>query len=133
MTIRSQTVLPLLVGLLVVAVTAGCSDLLSDNASAEKSAQKQTLAQGLCDSPASLKGDPADSPAPYIVVFHYKDGRDVEALVSDLASELDFEPEHVYTAALQGFAADLALEALAGVRCAPPVDYVERDGTASTQ
>ena len=91
------------------------------------------LAADLCASPASLKGDRAEGPARYLVVFEYEEGRDTEALVSEMADEIGFEPTRVYTAALQGFAAELAPEALAGVRCASPVDYVERDGTVSTQ
>jgi len=136
MNTRFRTVLPLLAGLLAAAVaTAGCSELLSEDAPEEKLAQEQeeVLAADLCTSPASLKGDRAEGPASYLVVFKYEEGRDTEALVSEMADEIGFEPTRVYTAALQGFAAELAPEALADVRCAPPVDYVERDGTASTQ
>ena len=134
MNTRLRTVLPLLAGLLATAVaTAGCSELLSEDAPEEKLAQEEVLAADLCTSPAPLKGDRAEGPASYLVVFKYEEGRDTEALVSEMADEIGFEPTRVYTAALQGFAAELAPEALAGVRCAPPVDYVERDGTVSTQ
>lgn len=132
---RFRTVLPLLAGLLAAAVaTAGCSELLSEDPPEEKLAQQEeVLAADLCASPASLKGDRAEGPASYLVVFKYEEGRDTEALVSEMADEIGFEPTRVYTAALQGFAAELAPEALARVRCASSVDYVERDGTVSTQ
>jgi hypothetical protein len=97
--------------------------------------EKQPFATPSCENPARLQGEPAEE-ASYIVVFHYDRERPpskVEALVADLAEDYGFEPDHVYAATPQGFAAVLTDEVLAGVRCAPAVDYVDRDATGGTQ
>ena len=80
--------------------------------------------------PAALTGTPDPRTAgSYVVVF--RDGTDAAGTTQRLVQKYAFQPRHVYEHALQGFAAPLTDEQLAGVRCEAEVRYVSHDGVAS--
>ncbi len=83
-----------------------------------------------CTSPAPLLGK-ADLRIPdsYIVAFH--SGTDALATTTALEQKYGFASRHVYSVAIQGFAATLSPEVVAGIRCEPAVDLVEYDGVVS--
>jgi hypothetical protein len=78
-----------------------------------------------CISPAPLLGQ-LDPTAPgYIVVFH--DQVDAAAETRRLAANYGFTPAYIYTAALNGFSANLRSPVVAALRCEPSVAFVEYD------
>jgi hypothetical protein len=84
----------------------------------------------ICSDPAPLKGAQSDSSSSYVVV--YESSRDwtkeeIENATEELSEKHSFEAEHIYSRAIQGFAADLSSEALDGVRCEASVEYVSHD------
>ena len=81
--------------------------------------------QPLCARPAQLLGVPDPAAPGYIVVFHA--GVDAETETARLAAAYDFQPRHVYTAALEGFSAELTREVVAELRCVSTIDYVEHN------
>lgn len=78
-----------------------------------------------CLRPAPLLGsyDPA---APGFIVV-YRNGVDAVAETKVLAAKYQFTPTSVWTAALQGFAAEMSPQAVAAVRCEPSVLDVEHN------
>lgn len=79
-----------------------------------------------CASPAPLNGVPHPAvPNQYIVVF--KNGVDARVTANALAARYGFQTTFVYEHALPGFSAVMAPAAVAGVRCASSVRYVEHD------
>jgi hypothetical protein len=77
-----------------------------------------------CASPAPLRFATAPSPG-YIVVFH--EGLDVEAVTTELAARLKFEPLSVFAATGIGFYAELSPAQLAALQCEPVVKYIEQN------
>jgi len=76
-----------------------------------------------CATPAPLLGQ-TDCVAPgFIVVFHAQVDAQVEA--PRLASAYGFQLTHLWTAALEGFSAEMSPQALAAVRCEASVTSVE--------
>jgi hypothetical protein len=61
----------------------------------------------------------------FIVVFH--DSVEAELEAARLATMYGFQPRSVWTAALEGFSADLSREVVAELRCVPAVDYIEHE------
>ena len=83
-----------------------------------------------CDNPAPLNGTPDPRTAGSFIVV-YKAGTDVRATTARLAEKHGFQPKFVYEHALQGFAAQLSLGAVGGVRCEPEVHHVSHDGVVT--
>ena len=81
-----------------------------------------------CDHPAPLNGT-YDAAAPGFIV-QYHGGVDAVAETKILAAKYNFTPTFVWTSALQGFAAQMSTQAVAGVRCEASVLEVEHDGRA---
>jgi hypothetical protein len=79
-----------------------------------------------CAAPAPLYGGAESVPGAYIVVFRSYVA-DPPAYAQQLAATHEFELRFVYTHALRGFAASMSDKALAEVRCARGVHYVEQD------
>jgi subtilisin family serine protease len=67
----------------------------------------------------------------YIVVFKdasFKGPRlSINTAITEVATDADVTPSHVYSAALQGFAAELSADQLNALRADPRVAYVEPD------
>ena len=72
---------------------------------------------------------PQGSPGSYIVVLH--DGNDPRPVAADHNRRLDAKVTHVYSAALNGYAARVPPARLANLRADPRVSYVEADGSAT--
>jgi hypothetical protein len=83
-----------------------------------------------CAKPAPLYGDGESVPGAYIVVFHDYVS-DPAAYAQRLAELHGFQLTFAYTHALRGFAASMSDGALAQVRCARGVHYVEEDRVIS--
>jgi hypothetical protein len=59
------------------------------------------------------------------VVFHPTIDAELEA--ARLAAAYGFQPRYVWTAALEGFSADLSRQIVAELRCVPSVEFIEHD------
>ena len=83
---------------------------------------------GAADACVEVKGtfDPA---APGFIVS-YNEGVDPVSTTSELETKYKFSATHVYTAALQGFSAELSASALSGVSCEPTVALIEHNAAA---
>lgn len=88
-----------------------------------------TLLNPGCASPAPVLREPDPELANQWIV-QYHDGTDAQATTARLAREHGFAPRFVYEHAIRGFSAELTPQALAGVRCASEVKYVEGNGMA---
>ncbi len=73
---------------------------------------------------------PEGPPGSYIVVL--RDGSDPRQVADDHNRRFNAELSHVYSAALNGYAARIPQTRLADLRADPRVSYVEADGTATT-
>ena len=83
-----------------------------------------------CTSPARLLGYPDPRlPDSYLVAFHA--GTDAAATAAALEQKYGFRAKSVWTSAIQGFAATLTSNIVAGLRCEPAVDLVEYDAVVS--
>lgn len=113
----------LVVGLLslVLAGTAACGSSDSNDLGPESLAALQPP----CGHPAPLLGAPDPRAPGYIVVFHAT--IDAEREAARLAAAHGFQPRYVWTAALEGFSADLTREVVAELRCVSTVDFMEHD------
>ncbi len=84
-----------------------------------------------CTEPAPLLGTPPATVIGYIVA--YKPGVNAVTETARLEARYGFTAKFVYTVALSGFAVGpLPPAALAGVRCAPSVSFVEYDQLVTT-
>jgi hypothetical protein len=52
---------------------------------------------------------------------------DAERETAHLAAAYGFQPRYVWTAALEGFSADLSREVVAELRCVSTVDFIEHN------
>jgi len=86
----------------------------------------QSMLQPACEDPAPVLGQPDSRLVDrFIVVF--RDGTDPGVAADRLATEFAFTPIYVWGHALLGMAAELPPAAVAGIRCAPEVEYLEHD------
>lgn len=108
---------------LTLAATAACG---SSDASGPGPAGSLSALRPPCEQPAPLLGTP-DLRAPgFMVVFHGT--VNAESEVARLAAAYGFQPRMVWTAALEGFSADLSRELVAELRCVSTVDFIEHNG-----
>ena len=113
----------LAVGLVLVAIagTAACG-------SSDPTSPRQVSLTALrppCGHPAPLLGTPDPRAPGFIVVFHAS--IDAQRETARLAAAYGFQPRYVWTAALEGFSADLSREVVAELRCVSTVDFIEHD------
>jgi len=107
----------LLCFILVGAVGCGASDATAPG--------PEPVSLPLCAQPARLLGAPDPAAPGYIVVFHAS--VDAGSETARLAAAHGFQPRHVYTAALEGFSADLSRELVATLRCVSTIDFIEHN------
>jgi hypothetical protein len=107
---------------LTLAGTAACG---SSDPSGPASAEPLAVLQPPCEHPAPLLGAPDPRAPGFIVVFHATIEAELET--ARLAAAYGFQPRYVWTAALEGFSADLSREVVAELRCVSSVDFVEHD------
>ncbi len=74
-------------------------------------------------------GPPEGSPGRYIVVLH--GGSDPRQVAEDHNRRFNAEVTHLYSTALNGYAARIPAARLATLRADPRVSYIEADGTAT--
>ena len=94
------------------------------------------VALGACDNPSSPDHLDCAHPAPLLghydaaapgFIVEYRNGIDAVAETKILAAKYHFTPTSVWTSALEGFAAEMSTQAVAGVRCEATVLEVEHN------